>query len=197
MTKSKLFKNNQKVQSIFRKSSKICMEILFSEKIICMNTTPLQPSEKTELENSHHTHLATARDVSSKTFLPLLAQFLQESGKLDYTNLLPKMGQNRCTTNQAYLAELEKWYCQNAASILHQVYLHPSFQSVFQKARGGSHSENLSKAQKIAQESCLKELMDIGWIIKDRTGIIFVSQEGIEKMDSIASQISQENSKNL
>lgn len=162
-----------------------------------MITTPSEQPEKTELENIHKVHSVTVRDVSSKVFLPLLAQFFQESGKVNYTNLLPKMGKYGQCTNQAYLDALQKWYCEIAASILHQVYLHPSFQLVFQKARGGSHGANLSKAQKIAQATCLKELIDIGWIIKDRTGIILVSQEGIEKMDSIASQIPHGNSKNL
>lgn len=158
---------------------------------------PTQPVEKMEMKNSHKSHSVTARDVSDKIFLPYLAQFLQESGKVNYANLLPKMGNNPYSSNQVYLAALEKWYCEIAASILHQVYLHPSFNLVFQKARGGSHGAKLSKAQKIAQATCLKELMDVGWIIKDRTGILLVSQEGIEKMDSIASQIPKESSKNV
>lgn len=153
-----------------------------------------------EQENSsinHKIRSVTVRDVSPKTFLPSLAQYLQESGKVNYEKLLPKISKSACNINKDYLLALQKWYYDVAASTLLQIYLHPCFQISYQKARGGSQASKLSNAQNIARATCLKELMEVGWIVKDRTGIILVSEEGIEKMDSISSQILQGNTKEI
>ncbi|OHT02756.1 hypothetical protein TRFO_29997 [Tritrichomonas foetus] len=150
----------------------------------------------------------TARDIPARQFIPLLSQYLQQSGKMALPCPFSK--------NSEKMIQFEKWYFEIAASTLHQFYLHPSFpNSISSPHLGVSNSlrsrrasygsqdlhrnqtQKMAQATKFAQSACFSQFQAIGWLVKDPTGIIFASKEAINEMDSIAKQASQAPAKSI
>ena len=128
--------------------------------------------------------LGTVRDVPVREFIHALATFLQSSGQLsspfDKSSLHPSQKEI-----------IQKWWFKQAATIARQFYLHPSFENCnqYQKTTDKTPSHFEKKFIRIARFQCIRTFQRIGWLIKDQSGIVFVSNNAKATMDSIASSL--------
>ena len=140
--------------------------------------SPQTPISK-PLHSTQHHPKHSARDIPSREFLPYLANYLKETDKC-------QLIESKCPSN---LMQVKEWYYEIAASTLYQYYLNPSFPQAFNKSRGGSQDNQRVQAKNEAHAVSLHQFIKIGWIIKDRTGIIYLSSPTINLLDMLADQI--------
>ncbi|KAH0798278.1 40S ribosomal protein S19 [Histomonas meleagridis] len=128
--------------------------------------------------------LGTVRDVPVREFIQALASFLKASGQFsspfDKAILLPEQKEL-----------IQSWWFKQAATIVHQFYLHPSFESCLrvEKSRNKNSTEIEKSLARNARFQCIRKFKQIGWLIKDQSGILFVSNNAKATMDSIAASL--------
>jgi hypothetical protein len=125
----------------------------------------------------------TVRDVRPREILPLLANHLKNNGV--------SFSFAQCELPSPIAEMLEAWILNELAAILRNIYLLPRKPVPgFALPRG---PWVYPKKQVVWIQKVSKVYVDLfiskGWIIKDRTGILFISQEFGKVMDDLAATI--------
>lgn len=122
----------------------------------------------------------TARDIPGRAFVPHLALYLRDSGKLGLPTKFPTQ------------EEIIQWWYKEAASMIHQFYLHPSFG--LPKPVPVPNNKIATDAKKLLiqmRNACILQFKNLGWLIKDeKSGIILVSDSGKQVLDNLAKTVS-------
>jgi ribosomal protein S19E (S16A) len=124
----------------------------------------------------------TARDAPPREILPLFARYLQECGFADAVRRLP--------LPQSSVADLESWVLRQTASVLFQLYLHPSLAVPGFAVERGSPPAQVALARRL-HRACAQRLLEMGWVIKDVTGIHHLAPAVASRFDECANAIAK------
>jgi hypothetical protein len=124
----------------------------------------------------------TARNVPQRELLPVIARFLRDCGASNpiYSLRAP----------QSSIAKLEDWILNQLANVLYQLYLFPSIVIPgFAVRRGCSAGEQ--KVIKGLHQVYIGRLVQAGWLVKDVSGIVHLSEWMTEKIEELARSVCQ------
>ncbi|OHT13608.1 hypothetical protein TRFO_03381 [Tritrichomonas foetus] len=119
---------------------------------------------------------STVSRIADRVYILELSKFLSDNGII---TMPPQYANNK------------QMWCELAAGLLRQYYIHPSIQRptyVKRKVRTQAELKNLFI--KYSTVKCFDQLENGGWIEQDqRSRIILVTEKGKEQMDRIADEI--------
>jgi hypothetical protein len=122
----------------------------------------------------------TARDVSPRELLPLIARYLQDHGLANPIRKLP--------LKESEIASFEPKVLEQLANLLHQLYLHPCLNIPGFAVRSGSSRCECGLLKRLHRHY-VDRLIAVGWIVKDSTGIFYLSDAVCGKFDELANSI--------
>jgi hypothetical protein len=121
----------------------------------------------------------TARDLAPRELLPRIAKYLREHGATAIFNT--------CGRSGSLVASLETWVLGQLAAILRTIYILP------QTLRPGFQIPKNCRLSKrdviLIQDLCrlyVHWFYDQGWIVKDASGVTFMSRDFKRVLDAIA-----------
>lgn len=122
------------------------------------------------------TYGSSVSRVPERDYIKSLSNFILNEGLL---NIPPKHQSN------------EEFFCQQAATLLREYYIHPSFLRPIFKQKKVKTSEELRKAFiKYVNNKCFDMLLSINWIKQDvRSNLFLITDEAKVQMDQIANQM--------
>ena len=128
----------------------------------------------------------TVRDVPRQGFIYHLASHLYRNHILE----CPVMSRNPERAKR--FESFKKWWFLEASKLIIQWYEAPSLPPQMSKIQKPTTKEEQSMAFKMKSlYSLIKQYVELGWVIQDKTGIMVVTDLGREQLDSIAIQFKQ------
>jgi hypothetical protein len=122
----------------------------------------------------------TVREVPASVYLPALAELLHK------LNLFPFRPVNISMRTRA---QFEAWFYGQVAALIHNLYLIPSMRPAQFASPDKSSSKELRAYLQALTRSAMSMLLQRGLLIRDKTGIFFVSERFGERMDAIVREI--------
>lgn len=85
----------------------------------------------------------------------------------------------------------EEFFCQQAAILLREYYIHPTFlRPVFKKKKVKTNEELRKAFVKYVDNKCFDMLINVNWIKRDdRSNLFLITEEAKLQMDKIANQV--------
>jgi hypothetical protein len=122
----------------------------------------------------------TVRDVPASVYLPALAELLKKLNLFQF---------RRVNVSPLLRAQFELWFYGQVAVLVHKLYLIPSMYPVQFASTEKSSSKELRTYLQALTRSAMCLLLQRGLLIRDKTGIFFVSERFGEHMDALVSEI--------
>lgn len=126
--------------------------------------------------------MATVRDVNKRAFIDRLASYLRATQTIKAPNHVPLLTDD----------QMIPWWYNQAACLIHQIYLHPSVAAQRAPMKGRRIENRVDQIRQSARINMLQQFTERGWIINDKCGIILVTKGGQREMDDIAADIMNE-----
>lgn len=124
--------------------------------------------------------MTTVRDVNPRRYVDLLAAHL----RMTQTIRTPSRFGN--IEDDSFYS----WWYKQAASIIHQLYLHPSLSTCRCPCKGRGLADRSKQLIQYTHSNIMKQFSELGWIVKDQSGLVLVSKAGQRQMDDIAASVS-------